>query len=775
MKKSILLFVLLTTLTAYAQVAPTMEVLRKPTFRGDIRQFTYTGSALYLCGYDLSARSFVAKSTDLGANWQILEQAMFNASDNLNGISFSGNTGIVVGSGGKMYRSTDGGVTWVNKTDSSIYSGGYNEVQFLSANIAYACGGATGSTQVLKTTNAGETWIPLVTGQTNTMYDMHWDNELTGWVAGSSQRIVRTTDGGATWTLSTTPATSTLYSIKRASASVFYAAGTAGSILKSVDNGVTFTALTSPTTLAIYTIETFSENELMILGSSGMGYKSTDGGSTWTALPAFTTEVIRTSIKAGGKIIAGAYKSTIAESVNGTEWNVFTNDYRDFYGIFQDGNRIAVVGDRGGVHLSTDNGVTWKAKTFLLGNIMYDAYMSGNNFYVCGRAGNYFVSTDAGNTWQNKSIGTSTTRLYKLFFFNSNEGYTVTNEGNILYTTNGGSNWQTQATFTTTTLYDIKMLNTTTGFASGSGQRLFATTNGTTWSHGSLAQPSGQMTGIYLVDNLNGYVCGENGAIYKTTDGFNTLTLISDTIALQGKVVHDVLYFGPGEVWAVAQGGLVLRMNTQGQMVVVANSLYGEDLTAMYRSGPSSFIASGYSGTVYRFSFTPVPVELISFGASVTGNDVILNWITATETNNKGFHVERSGGAGIWERIAFVKGAGTATIRSVYKYIDHLTRQGKYSYRLVQEDYDGSLNTSKQVEAVAGVVTDYSLSQNYPNPFNPATTISFSLAADSKVSLKVYDILGNEVMILAGSEFSAGTHNINFDASSLTSGVYLYR
>ncbi|HQO10594.1 MAG TPA: choice-of-anchor J domain-containing protein [Clostridiales bacterium] len=66
------------------------------------------------------------------------------------------------------------------------------------------------------------------------------------------------------------------------------------------------------------------------------------------------------------------------------------------------------------------------------------------------------------------------------------------------------------------------------------------------------------------------------------------------------------------------------------------------------------------------------------------------------------------------------------------------------------------------------------LEQNYPNPFNPATTINFSLAKDSKVSLVVYDVMGREVANLVNGEMTQGSHKVSFDASRLVSGVYYY-
>lgn len=69
----------------------------------------------------------------------------------------------------------------------------------------------------------------------------------------------------------------------------------------------------------------------------------------------------------------------------------------------------------------------------------------------------------------------------------------------------------------------------------------------------------------------------------------------------------------------------------------------------------------------------------------------------------------------------------------------------------------------------------FTLAQNYPNPFNPTTTITFALPTESRVSLSIFNILGEKVVTILDETHSAGTHTIGFDASGLASGVYLYR
>ena len=71
--------------------------------------------------------------------------------------------------------------------------------------------------------------------------------------------------------------------------------------------------------------------------------------------------------------------------------------------------------------------------------------------------------------------------------------------------------------------------------------------------------------------------------------------------------------------------------------------------------------------------------------------------------------------------------------------------------------------------------TSFSLEQNYPNPFNPSTTIKFAIPSDNKVVLKIYDILGREVTTLLNTQLKAGYHSIDWNASRLASGTYIYR
>ncbi len=180
------------------------------------------------------------------------------------------------------------------------------------------------------------------------------------------------------------------------------------------------------------------------------------------------------------------------------------------------------------------------------------------------------------------------------------------------------------------------------------------------------------------------------------------------------------------------------------------------------------------NGGITRGFGTVVPVELASFTASSTDASVTLDWSTATETNNKGFAIERKVTGGEYSAIGFVEGHGTSTTTRNYQYTDANLQAGKYTYRLKQIDLDGTSAFSKEVEVDVAPVYSYALDQNFPNPFNPSTVIRYTMPVAGNVAINVYNALGQKVAEPVNGFMPAGSHSIDFNASKLTSGVYFY-
>ena len=170
----------------------------------------------------------------------------------------------------------------------------------------------------------------------------------------------------------------------------------------------------------------------------------------------------------------------------------------------------------------------------------------------------------------------------------------------------------------------------------------------------------------------------------------------------------------------------------------------------------------------------PTPVELTSFSAKVVDGKVQLIWTTATETNNRGFEIQRKENEK-FVTIGFVQGKINSTSIQNYSFVDNSAVSGKYSYRIKQIDLDGSSNYSNIVDVDLSLPVEFSLSQNYPNPFNPSTTISYKIAKQGLVNLTVYNILGKEVAMLVNEVQSPGKYDVEFNAKNLSSGIYFYK
>jgi hypothetical protein len=171
-----------------------------------------------------------------------------------------------------------------------------------------------------------------------------------------------------------------------------------------------------------------------------------------------------------------------------------------------------------------------------------------------------------------------------------------------------------------------------------------------------------------------------------------------------------------------------------------------------------------------------IPVELSSFSGSVKANSITLSWTTATETNNRGFEIQRKNeNINTWLTIGFVQGKGTTAGIQSYSFIDENLSSGKYSYRLKQVDFDGTSEYSNVVTVVIGSPLSFDLSQNYPNPFNPSTTINFRLPERTNVNIKVYNILGSLITEIINEVKDPGSYSVNFNAQALSSGIYIYR
>lgn len=302
--------------------------------------------------------------------------------------------------------------------------------------------------------------------------------------------------------------------------------------------------------------------------------------------------------------------------------------------------------------------------------------------------------------------------------------------------------------------------------------------------------------------------------ISKSTDGGNTWSdakMVNDDLAARHQF-FPWMTVDPktGIIYVVFYD----RRNTTGSAtdVYVARSIDGGETFMNFKVSESSFTPNAgvffgdysniaaFNGMVYPIwmrldgnnlsvwttrindSAYVVPVELSEFTSRVESGNVTLSWRTASELNNRGFEIQRAfikNNDGQkhpdYFTIGFVEGKGTTADENYYSYKDNPGISGVYHYRLKQTDFNGDVHYSEEIEVNLSLGINFKLDQNYPNPFNPKTTISFELPASAHVTLKLFDVLGNEISTLLNREEPAGIHEYDFDGSRLASGIYLYK
>ncbi len=404
---------------------------------------------------------------------------------------------------------------------------------------------------------------------------------------------------------------------------------------------------------------------------------------------------------------------------------------------------------------STDQGNNWNyiAPSGNAGFVAPFVISPSNPQYLYAGTDLVYKSTNKGSTWNGTGSGVfNGDPLLSLAIADNNQNFVyaatspVAHAANVYRTTNGGTNWVN----VTQNLPDrypmdiaVNPIDPDTAYIIFSGfgtSHLFKTTDaGNSWIDKGAGLPD-VPTSAVVVDPMypDRVYVGDDLGVFVSLDGGDTWQSFSNGL-VDAVIVMDL---------NISPSNRKLRCVTHGSGVFERPLISG-----------------------------PVPVELTSFTASLINTTVTLNWVTETETNNKGFGIERSETVKNrvnWNTIGFVQGSGTTSSPHAYSYIDKNLPSGKYLYRLKQIDFDGSFKYSKQIEVEVNSPNTFSLSQNYPNPFNPSTRISYQIKEKGHVSLKVYDILGKEVATLVNETQNPGKYNVSFNGTDLASGVYVY-
>jgi len=381
--------------------------------------------------------------------------------------------------------------------------------------------------------------------------------------------------------------------------------------------------------------------------------------------------------------------------------------------------------------------------------------------------------------------------LRSVYFVDSLYGWVVGDSGTIIHTSNGGADWEIQDSKTENNIYDVFFLNRNLGWAVSwevwnfpFGTELLKTTDGgKNWI--SPSHPEEQIFSqcVLFLDSLNGWMGGKPQPIVRTTDGGLSWTDAEiDSSTFSNLPVYDIQFynsrFGYASGGAIDCCGIIWWTTDGGDYWYVIDTPYvapepvyqlhiNDSLNVLGVGG--DFEPLGFGVGMIRTSDGGVTWEFEYIGTSGVAWDI--DFRTDNEAwSTLGFELIYSLDAGsTWTAIPTpdsslifdivfpdsLHGFAVGREGAIIKYIPPI------------------INFVKEIEE--GISESFSLFQNYPNPFNPSTTISYSIPTEGYVTLKVYDILGNEVASLVDEQKQIGTFDVHFDANALSSGVYYYQ
>ncbi len=280
------------------------------------------------------------------------------------------------------------------------------------------------------------------------------------------------------------------------------------------------------------------------------------------------------------------------------------------------------------------------------------------------------------------------------------------------------------------------------------------------------------------------YAAVWGGGVFASKDNGDTWTPINEGLIMSGYAVQT-LTVTEKNLFVGTFGLGVLKYDFDAKAWVELPVGYPH-IWSLATDANNTIYAATSGGGVYMSvdegeSWAPVNTGLPNmhvYSVSVYGNDVYVStWAGgvykfSTETPNpnvarKTSSVSSTPLTGSWSSI----GMGGIEVSSIM--VDETTKTlyAGTSSGVIYKQVDSTTD----VEPIDAVPTKFGLEQNYPNPFNPSTKIEFSIAKAGLYAVKVYNLLGQEVAIIANQDFSIGKYTYNFDASNLTSGIYFYK
>jgi len=685
----------------------------------------------------------------------------FTYSQGFNDIYSKDGIGIIaVGNIGNVFISYDGGATFGSYPQGSNT---LNSVHAVNQKVWIAGNAGT----VLVSTNGGTSFSTYFYNGNN-LNGIYFVDDNTGWLVGNSGVIAKSTNGGVNWTSQTSPAAVNLTDVKFSSAANGYACGDNGTVIYTTNGGTNWLQYTTGSNLNLLSIDI---NVSTIIAAAVDGVILKYNGSSWSTIN--YKIVTKTDVRGVCMISSTAFytcggggfinKTTDGGTTRTYQANPMVAPLKSIY-FFDVNKGWAVASTNNAILRTTNGGTNWVFQSnvtvnysFVLkqatsGNIGNPFCLHPKNkngvFILAGSS--LYRSLDKGETWTLLNAAVPGSSCHSFFVNALDTNLMIASKGSgggrVIKSTNYGQTWTDVINPINLTSYgmplEVDPNNPNTVYLAPDNAPMRVSTNwGDNWTALSGGEPGGIFRSpcdlIVQFENPNVIVVGDgttgagSGKVWKSTNGGLNWTLIN----------------------TVTGSEIPMISNTTLDLNLIFHSTWSSGSFWKSTNMGSNFVNLSQSGSLWATDIAKDDPNAVTY--DVYGQNCYIS-LDAGATFTSALNVGSSPAAGVvW--------MDKATL--IYQHGGGLHK--------LNVTYNVTPVTSNQ-QILSEIPSEFSLAQNYPNPFNPSTIINYGVSKASYVSVKVYDITGREVKTLVNAQLNPGTYKTDFDASSISGGIYFY-
>ena len=614
-----------------------------------------------------------------------------------------------------------------------------------------------------KSTDEGETWEHLeneFSFSTVAALKLISNGEI---LAGTSEGLYISSDNGETWFYSGLSDYLVSTIVIDELGSIYVGSVYGEDIYRSEDNGINWTPLNS----GLFAVSSIAikDSDIILVSTNGIN-RTSDRGVTWTQVLSPEKQITDLAINADGKFSAiSNWGPFYLSSDEGVTWDSISTLDHSARKIYCSSNGDLYAGSYGVYH-SIDEGQTWNLLNGFQGcGLIRSISEHGNSFYAGAYFSGVFLSSDSGNNWfqSSKGINNSMVDIFEKDY--SGKVYALSRFVGLSVTADKGENWEilgTMSNWNSISASPNGFLFAGFGYIM-SGYLFRSTDAGYSWDVILEGDSAVSQVNVNLDESVYAII---NDKLFKSSNNGDDWFHIQ--VSSPDEHIQSVTFNSTGYIYIRSSSEYFRSSDNGGTWELLTST--PEGLVIFGISKTDDMYATAFDSSYYRSSDYGNSWTYLSKGngkpiRSFASND--LGYLFILEQ----FHnILRSTDNGIsWQEIN--SGLDSNSINCLIITDD--------DYILAGTSWGGvyrSVNKTTSVEnSFAKIHGSFFLEQNYPNPFNPTTNIKFYISDFGFVSLKLFDVLGNEIKTLVSEEKPAGNYNVQFDGSRLASGIYFYQ